>query len=155
MDALRWFPTRAYIANETDPTLREIFDRAMVRRTRAVIDRSLEAAVADPVAYVRVSAVQGLKTVEYAAAVPTAQERLETESSPLVRGEIAEYLGAVGGVDAATTLVAMLRDDDGGVRLRAQRARGGGRRPHRRVTWPFRRERPRRPGAACVVPPTP
>lgn len=121
-DALRWFPTRAYIANETDPTLREIFDRAMVRRTRAVIDRSLEAAVADPVAYVRVSAVQGLKTVVYAAAVPTVQERLETESSPLVRGEIAEYLGAVGGVDAATTLVAMLRDDDGGVRLRAQRA---------------------------------
>ena len=48
-------------------------------------------------------AAEGLKT--------TAQERLETESSPLVRGEIAEYLGAVGGVDAATT-----RDPGGFVR---------------------------------------
>jgi hypothetical protein len=121
-DALRWFPAARYVADETDPELRDVFDRAMVRRSRAVILASLESAVLDPIPAVRQSAVAGLKLLAAPHAVSAVADRLESETSPLVRGEMAEYFGAVGGKAAATQLIAMLRDDDGAVRHKAHLA---------------------------------
>jgi len=118
-DALRWFPAYAFVTQETDPALRAVYDRAMVRRSREVVVASLAGAVSDASPYVRRAAVMGLKTVGDAKAVDTVAERLDVESHSLVRGEIAEYFGAVGGSTASARLVALLSDDDGGVRHRA------------------------------------
>lgn len=118
-DALRWFPSYPFITQETDPTLREVYDRAMVRRSREVVVASLTGAVSDGAPHVRRAAVMGLKTVGDARAVETVAERLDAESNALVRGEIAEYFGAVGGTVASTRLVGLLADDDGGVRHKA------------------------------------
>lgn len=121
-DALRWFPSYPFVTQETDPALREVFDRAMVRRSREVVVASLTGGVSDGAAHVRRAAVLGLKTVGDARAVETVAERLDVESNALVRGEIAEYFGAVGGKVAATRLVGLLSDDDGGVRHKAHLA---------------------------------
>ncbi len=119
-DSLRWFPTRAYVVNETDPDLREAYDQAMVRRSRALIASALEGAVLDPVAHVRQAAVQGLKTLVVSRSVDTMAERAADESHPWVRAEIAEYFGAVGGQKASMALLPLLDDVDGTVRHRAR-----------------------------------
>ena len=121
-DALRWFPSYPFVTQETDPAMREVFDRAMVRRSREVVVASLTGAVSDGAPHVRRAAVLGLKTVGDARAVETVAERLDAERNALVRGEMAEYFGAVGGPVASQRLVALLSDDDGGVRHKAHLA---------------------------------
>jgi hypothetical protein len=121
-NALKFFPGRAFVTQETDPVLREAFDRTMARRSRAVVTASLEGKIDDPVPHVRQAVVQGLKTLGDARALPAVAMRLQAESHPQVKGEMAEYLGAVGGAKAAEALVPLLHDDDGGVRHRAQAA---------------------------------
>jgi hypothetical protein len=121
-DALRWFPARPYVAGETDPVLREAFDLAMVRRSRSLILASLEGAVLDATPHVRQAAVQGLKTLGHAEAVPALAERVPDESHPWVRAEIAEFFGAMGGPEAAAALLPMLDDADGSVRFKARSA---------------------------------
>lgn len=121
-DGLRWFPSRAWITQETDPELREVYDRAMVRRSRQVVVASLERGVSDPGPYVRRASVQGLKTIGSAESLDEVVERLPEESHALVRAEMAEYFGAIGGRTASATLVSLLSDNDGGVRHRAHQA---------------------------------
>jgi hypothetical protein len=121
-NALKYFPGRAFVTQETDPALREVFDRTMARRSRAVVLASLQGKIDDPVPHVRQAVVQGLKTLGAARALPDVVQRLEAENHALVKGEMAEYLGAVGGGRAAEALVPLLHDDDGGVRHRAQAA---------------------------------
>ena len=121
-NALKYFPGRAFVTNETDRELRDAFDRAMARRSRAVVLATLEGKIDDPVPHVRQAVVQGLKTLDAARALPAVAQRLESETHPLVKAEMAEYLGAVGGARAAQALVPLLHDDDGGVRHRAQQA---------------------------------
>jgi hypothetical protein len=121
-NALKYFPGRAFVTQETDRELRDAFDRAMTRRSRAVILASLEGKIDDPVPHVRQAVVQGLKTLGAARALPAVAQRLESETHPLVKAEMAEYLGAVGGARAAEALVPLLHDDDGGVRRRAQQS---------------------------------
>ncbi len=84
-DALRWFPSYPFITQETDPTLREVYDRAMVRRSREVVVASLTGAVSDGAPHVRRAAVMGLKTVGDARAVETrggAPRRREQRARP-------------------------------------------------------------------------
>jgi hypothetical protein len=121
-DGLRIFPSRLYITEETDPTLREVFDRAMVRRSRSLVVASLEGAVLDAVPHVRQAAVQGLKTLRAEKALDAVAERVPEESHPWVRAEIAEYFGAIGGPKAAAALVPMVDDADGSVRHKARLA---------------------------------
>jgi hypothetical protein len=121
-DGLRFFPARKYVTEETDPTLRDVFDRAMVRRSRSLILASLQGAVLDPVPHVRQAAVQGLKTLGAAQALDAVAERVPEESHPWVRAEIAEYLGAIGGPKAAAALLPMIDDVDGSVRHKARLA---------------------------------
>lgn len=121
---VRWFATKPYIANETDPQLREAYDRAMVRRSRSLVASALEGSVLDPVAHVRQAGVQGLKALAVARALDSMAERVESESHPWVRAEIAEYFGAVGGGKSAAALLPMLEDSDGSVRHRARLALG-------------------------------
>ncbi|HVG95097.1 MAG TPA: HEAT repeat domain-containing protein, partial [Planctomycetota bacterium] len=121
-DGLRFFPAKSWVTRATDPAMREALDRAMVRRSRAVILASLEGAVLDRNHNVRVDAVKGLKTLQYAGAQESVLDRLEVETNSWVRGEMAEYFGAIGGRRAAEALLRLLDDDDGGVRHRARRA---------------------------------
>lgn len=121
-DGLRFFAQAKYVSLETDPTLRDAYDRAMVRRSRALVFATLEGAVVDGNHNVRLDAIKGLKILRDAGALDIVLERLAIESHPFVRSEMAEYLGVIGGKKAATALVELLRDDDGGVRLRARRA---------------------------------
>src|SRR5262245_10925171 len=121
-DGLRFFPARKYVTDETDPVLRDVFDRAMVRRSRSLVLASLEGAVLDPVPHVRQAAVQGLKTLGAEKALDGVVERVPAESHPWVRAEMAEYFGAIGGGKAATALVPMLDDADGSVRHKARLA---------------------------------
>jgi hypothetical protein len=121
-NALKYFPSRGLVTQEVDPTLREALDRTMTRRSRAVVLASLQGKIDDPVPHVRQAVVQGLKTLGAARALPEVVRRLAAETNPLVKGEMADYLGAVGGAKAAEALVPLLHDDDGGVRWRAQAA---------------------------------
>jgi len=117
-----WFPSRKYITQETAPDLRDVFDRAMVRRSRALILSTLEGGILEAQPFVRRSAVQGLKILAYAPALPGVVERIPLESSPVVRGEITEYLATIGGAAAAEALVGMIEDDDPSVRWKARNA---------------------------------
>ncbi len=117
-----WFPSRRYITQETAADLRDVFDRAMVRRSRALILSTLEGGILETQPFVRRSAVQGLKVLAYAPALQGVVERIPLESSPVVRGEITEYLAAIGGSAAAEALVGMMEDDDPSVRWKARNA---------------------------------
>lgn len=128
-NGLRFFPARAYVTRETDPTVREAIDRAMVRRARAVIVVSLTDAVQESSSAVREAALRGLRTLAVPDAVDAVIERIPVESGGLVRAAIADYLGAVGGGPALRALVGLLDDDDATVRHHAHEAliRVGGR----------------------------
>jgi len=115
-----WFPSRRYITQETDVGLRDVFDRAMVRRTRALVLSTLEGGILETQPFVRRAAVQGLKVLAYAPAMAGVIERIPLESSPVVRGEITEYLAAIGGRPAAEALLGMMDDDDPSVRWKAR-----------------------------------
>jgi hypothetical protein len=121
-NALKFFPTRQFVVRETDPTLRETFDRAMVRRMQSVIRETLNRAMLDPNHNVRADAVRGLKTLKHAGALDDAIERLEVETQSRVRAEIVEYLGAIGGPKSAERLVELVEDPDGTVRYKARQA---------------------------------
>ena len=119
-DGLRFFPAPAYVTQATDPLLREAFDRAMVRRSRAAIFASLQGGIADPAPHVRSACLKGLAALHYGKALDVVVDRLRAENDPWVRATAAEYLGTIGGPQAAAALVPLLHDDDGGVRHRAR-----------------------------------
>jgi hypothetical protein len=121
-NALKFFPTRAFVVRETDPELRRTYDRAIVRRMQVVVRETLNRALFDPNHNVRADAVRGLKTLRHAGALDDALERLEIENHQRVRAEIVEYLGAVGGPKAAERLVSLVEDSDGTVRYKARQA---------------------------------
>jgi HEAT repeat protein len=117
-----FFPARKWVTEERDPQVREVLDRAMTRRTRALVLASLEVAILDRNHNVRVDAVKALKTLRADGAMDAVLDRLGVEANPWVRGEMAEYFGAVGGPRAAEGLLRLVEDDDGGVRHRARLA---------------------------------
>lgn len=119
-DGLRFFPQKAYVTQETDPTLRAAWDRAMVRRSRALIFASLEGGVFDGAPHVRSSCIAGLTSLRREKSMDIVLERLKAENDTWVRATIAEYLGEFGGPKATEALVELLRDDDGCVRHAAR-----------------------------------
>jgi hypothetical protein len=121
-NALKFFPTRQFVVRETDPALREVLDRAMLRRMQVVVRETLNRALFDPNHNVRADAVRGLKTLRHEGALDDALERLEVENHQRVRAEIVEYLGAIGGPKAAERLVTLVDDSDGTVRYKARQA---------------------------------
>jgi hypothetical protein len=121
-NALKFFPTHQFIVRETDPAMRDAFDRAMVRRMQAVTRETLNRAMLDPNHNVRADAVRGLKTLKHAGALDDAIERLDVETQARVRAEIVEYLGAIGGPKAAERLVDLVEDSDGTVRYKARQS---------------------------------
>lgn len=121
-NGLRFFPARRYVTAEVDPALREAIDRAMVRRSRAVVLVSLTDAVQESSSAVREAALRGLKTLAVADALESVIDRIPVESSGLVRIAIADYLGAIGGPAAVKALVGLLDDDDASVRHHAHEA---------------------------------
>ena len=121
-NALKYFPTSEFVVRDTDPAMRETFDRAMVRRMQSVIRETLNRAMLDPNHNVRADAVRGLKILKHAGALDDAIERLEVETQSRVRAEIVEYLGAVGGPKATEQLVNLVEDSDGSVRYKARQS---------------------------------
>ena len=119
-DALRFFPQKAYVTLESDPTLRAAWDRAMVRRSRALIFASLEGGVFDPAPHVRSSCITSLATLHRAKAMDSILDRLKAENDSWVRATIAAYLGEIAGPKAVDALIGLLHDDDGGVRHAAR-----------------------------------
>ncbi len=115
-------PSRRYIVNETDPALRDVIDRAIVRRAAAVVRAYLSRAVADERPLVRVDAVDGLRELRDARAMDAVVAQAEQESQPRVRMAMAEYFGAIGGRQGAEALVTLVGDADGSVRHKARAA---------------------------------
>ena len=72
--------------------------------------KAIESALADPSEAVRVAAVEGVRTTDDRAALPSLRERFGSETSPKVRREIALALGNMGDKAALPLLVAALRD---------------------------------------------
>ena len=121
-DSLRPFYSRAYLIDASDPALRQAIDTALVKRMWALIRVSLQAALDDPIPYVRTDAVRGLKTLGDRTAKDAIMARLEVESHWRVRAEAVEYLGKIGGEEAVASLLPMLEDADPTIRFKARQA---------------------------------
>ncbi|MFV1958691.1 MAG: HEAT repeat domain-containing protein [Planctomycetota bacterium] len=120
--SLRFFYGRAYLVDEEDPVVREAIDTALTKRIVDLIRVSLQAAVDDPVADVRSSALTGLKIHGDSSAADTVTQRMEYETNWLVRMDAVEYLGRVGGRQAVRTLVPMLDDPNASVRHKVRQS---------------------------------
>ena len=120
--ALRPFHNRAYLIDETDPTLRRAIDTALTKRMRSLILVALQAGISSDSEWVRADAFRALKHMASPAAREAAIEQLDVEFEWRVRGEAVEYLGRVGGAPSVGALLPLLDDGDPALRMKSRAA---------------------------------
>ena len=106
---------------ETDPTLRQAVNQAIIAAGPAALD-PLRAALRDPDEHVRMRAAEGLSMLGDVA-IETAVGALQGTDARQ-RAAAVRTVGALGARQAVDAIIARLDDDDGAVRVAAARALG-------------------------------